>query len=104
MSSFPLLNPLRAFEAADRLKSIRKAAKELFVAPGAVSRQVQLLENHLGVKLFRREPRTVVLTAAIPSSPNIWVLTYSSMNWRSSWSAVFLLTRIASSQRASASS
>jgi LysR family transcriptional regulator, glycine cleavage system transcriptional activator len=60
----PPLNPLRAFEAAGRLKSIRKAAEELAVTPGAVSRQVQLLEDHLGMKLFRREPRSILLTAA----------------------------------------
>jgi LysR family glycine cleavage system transcriptional activator len=60
----PPLNPLRAFEAAGRLKSIRKAAEELAVTPGAVSRQVQSLEDHLGIKLFRREPRSILLTAA----------------------------------------
>lgn len=64
MDRLPPLNPLRAFEAAGRVKSIRKAAEELSVTPGAVSRQVQILETHLGVKLFRREPRAVVLTAA----------------------------------------
>jgi LysR family transcriptional regulator, glycine cleavage system transcriptional activator len=64
MYQLPPLNPLRAFEAAGRLKSIRKAAEELFVTPGAVSRQVQMLEDHLGTKLFRRDPRAIVLTAA----------------------------------------
>jgi LysR family glycine cleavage system transcriptional activator len=64
MTRLPPLNPLRAFEAAARLKSIRKAAEELSVTSGAVSRQVQLLEDHLGLKLFRREPRAVLLTAA----------------------------------------
>lgn len=34
------------------------------MTPGAVSRQVQLLEDHLGMKLFRREPRAILLTAA----------------------------------------
>jgi LysR family glycine cleavage system transcriptional activator len=60
----PPLNPLRAFEAAGRLKSIRKAADELLVTPGAVSRQVQALETHLGIPLFRRESRSAILTAA----------------------------------------
>jgi LysR family transcriptional regulator, glycine cleavage system transcriptional activator len=64
MTRLPPLNPLRAFEAAGRLKSIRKAAEELSVTPGAVSRQIQLLEDHLGIKLFRREPRAILLTAA----------------------------------------
>jgi LysR family glycine cleavage system transcriptional activator len=62
MDRLPPLNPLRAFEAAGRLKSIRKAADELSVTPGAVSRQVQSLESHLGLPLFRREPREIVLT------------------------------------------
>lgn len=64
MSALPPLNPLRAFEAAGRLKSIRRAAEELAVTPGAVSRQVQILETHLGVRLFRRLPRAITLTAA----------------------------------------
>ena len=62
MDSLPPLNPLRAFEAAGRLQSIRRAADELLVTPGAVSRQVQRLETYLGVKLFRRDPREIVLT------------------------------------------
>ena len=63
MARLPPLNPLRAFEAAGRLRSMRKAADELSVTPGAVSRQVQILETHLGVKLFRRTPRASALTA-----------------------------------------
>jgi LysR family glycine cleavage system transcriptional activator len=64
MTNLPPLNPLRAFEAAGRLKSIRKAAEELSVTAGAVSRQVQILENYLGIPLFRREARSAILTAA----------------------------------------
>jgi LysR family glycine cleavage system transcriptional activator len=64
MNQLPPLNPLRAFEAAGRLKGIRKAANELSVTPGAVGRQVQILETHLGIPLFRRESRSAVLTAA----------------------------------------
>lgn len=63
MDDLPPLNPLRAFDAAGRLQSIRLAAEELGVTPGAVSRQVQALEAHLGIKLFRRDPREIVLTA-----------------------------------------
>jgi len=62
MDPLPPLNPLRAFEAAGRLRSIRAAAAELKVTPGAVSRQVQALERHLGAALFRRPGREVVLT------------------------------------------
>ncbi|WP_088342849.1 MULTISPECIES: transcriptional regulator GcvA [Rhodomicrobium] len=62
MDKLPPLNPLRAFEAAGRLQSIRRAAEELSVTPGAISRQVRSLETHLGIRLFRRAPREIVLT------------------------------------------
>lgn len=58
----PPLNALRAFEAAGRLQSIRRAAAELLVTPGAVSRQVRLLETWLGVALFRRSSQSITLT------------------------------------------
>lgn len=60
----PPLNTLRFFEAAGRLQSIRQAAAELYVTPGAVSRQVQVLESWLGVPLFDHGARSVSLTAA----------------------------------------
>jgi LysR family glycine cleavage system transcriptional activator len=59
---FPPLNALRAFEAAARHLSFKVAAKELHVTPGAVSHQVKLLEDHLGVPLFRRLTRALELT------------------------------------------
>jgi LysR family glycine cleavage system transcriptional activator len=62
MNDLPPLNPLRAFEAAGRLKSIRKAAVELSVTAGAISRQVRSLEKKLGVPLFKRTPGTIHLT------------------------------------------
>jgi LysR family transcriptional regulator, glycine cleavage system transcriptional activator len=58
----PPLNALRAFEAAARHLSFKKAAQELHVTPGAVSHQVKLLEDHLGVALFRRLTRALELT------------------------------------------
>ncbi len=61
---FPPLNALRAFEAAARHLSFKKAAQELHVTPGAVSHQVKLLEEHLGVVLFRRLTRALELTTA----------------------------------------
>jgi DNA-binding transcriptional LysR family regulator len=45
---------VRAFEAAARLLSFRRAADELCVTPAAVSQQVRMLERHLGHSLFRR--------------------------------------------------
>ena len=58
----PPLNALRAFEAAARHLSFKKAAKELHVTAGAVSHQVKLLEEHLGMPLFRRLTRALELT------------------------------------------
>ena len=60
----PSLNALRAFEGAARLGSLGKAAAELHVTHGAISRQVRLLEDELGVALFRREGRGLRLTEA----------------------------------------
>ena len=58
----PSLNTLRAFEAAARHLSFKVAASELGVTPGAVSQQVKKLEASLGVALFRRLPRGLLLT------------------------------------------
>lgn len=60
----PPLNAVRAFEAAARLASFKKAAEELNVTPGAVSQQVRQLEDWVGVPLFRRLSRGVALTPA----------------------------------------
>ena len=60
----PPLNGLRSFEAAARHLSFTHAADELGVTPGAVSQQVKSLEATLGVALFRRLPRSLVLTDA----------------------------------------
>jgi len=58
----PPLNAIRAFEAASRHLSFKKAAEELFVTPAAVSYQIKLLEKQLGVKLFERKNRQVILS------------------------------------------
>jgi len=60
----PPLNALRAFEAAARHLSVKNAADELCVTPGAVSQLVKTLEQHLGVQLFRRVSRGIFLTDA----------------------------------------
>ncbi|MDH5834066.1 LysR family transcriptional regulator [Luteimonas kalidii] len=62
--ALPPLNALRAFEAAARLGSMSRAAEELHVTHGAVSRQVRLLEDDLGAALFLREGRGLRLTTA----------------------------------------
>lgn len=60
----PPLNALRAFEAAARHNGFIAAADELHVTRGAISRHVKLLEEHLSVKLFKRNHRGVELTVA----------------------------------------
>ncbi len=60
----PPLNSLRAFEAAARHMSFKKAAEELNVTPAAVSHLVKTLEGFLGVRLFRRLTRALELTEA----------------------------------------
>jgi LysR family glycine cleavage system transcriptional activator len=59
----PPLNSLPSFEAAARLLNFSKAAEELSVTPGAISRAIKTLEDQLDVSLFDRETRTVRLTA-----------------------------------------
>ena len=56
------LNALRAFESAARHLSFTVAARELSVTQAAVSHQVKALEQRLGVTLFRRTPRGLVVT------------------------------------------
>jgi LysR family glycine cleavage system transcriptional activator len=60
----PPLQTLRAFESAARLGSFTRAADELAVTQGAISRQVRHLEERLGATLFVRADRGVRLTAA----------------------------------------
>ena len=60
----PSLNSLRAFEAAARHLSFRKAAEELNVTPAAISQQIKQLEALLGVALFTRTTRALTLTEA----------------------------------------
>lgn len=64
IAGLPPLNALRAFEAAARLGSLSRAADELHVTHGAVSRQVRLLEEAVGTPLFERSGRGLRLTAA----------------------------------------
>jgi DNA-binding transcriptional LysR family regulator len=60
----PPLNALRAFEATARLNSVSQAAEQLHVTHGAVSRQLKVLEEHLGVSLFVKDGRGLKLTDA----------------------------------------
>jgi LysR family transcriptional regulator, glycine cleavage system transcriptional activator len=64
MRKLPPLNAVRAFEAAARHVSFSKAAKELFVTHGAVSKQVATLEAWLSTPLFKRSSSQLTLTEA----------------------------------------
>src|SRR5262245_45015153 len=60
----PPLNAVRAFEAAARLGGFNAAGAELNVSANAIGRLVKVLEESVGVALFRRLPRGVVVTEA----------------------------------------
>ena len=64
MRRLPFLNGIRAFEAAARHGSFAGAAGELNVSPAAISRMVHLLEDRLGVTLFKRAANKLATTAA----------------------------------------
>src|SRR5690606_32591594 len=58
----PPLNPLRTFEVVARTRNLTRAARELHVGQSAVSKQLNVLDEYLGVELFRRERRGISLT------------------------------------------
>lgn len=58
----PPLLALRAFESAGRLGTMTAAAHELYVTPGAISRQVRQLEEYLNVELFTGPKNKPILT------------------------------------------
>ena len=64
MRHLPSLIALRFFEETARHLSFNRAARALCVTQGAVSRQIRLLEESLGVKLFERDHRGIRLTQA----------------------------------------
>src|SRR5260370_26166655 len=64
MRHLPSLIALRFFEETARHLSFNRAARALCVTQGAVSRQIRLLEESLGVKLFERDHKGIRLTPA----------------------------------------
>lgn len=62
------LNALRAFDAAARHRSFKLAADDLAVTPAAISQQIRTLEDYIGVTLFRRSNRELILTDAAKAS------------------------------------
>jgi len=61
-SKLPPLNALKVFEASARHLSFTRAAEELFVTQAAVSHQIKALEEFIGLKLFMRKNRALLLT------------------------------------------
>ena len=113
----PPLSALRAFEAAARQLNFTRAAEELHLTQGAISHQMKALEAGLGVTLFRRQGRRLLLTdagqrfavrvravltelaesvAAIAGKPDSRVLTVSMLP---SFAARWLIPRLAAFQR-----
>lgn len=62
MAYIPLMNALKTFVVAGKYLNFTKAAEELLVSPSAVSHQIKTLEEYLGVQLFSRTSRTMLLT------------------------------------------
>lgn len=62
--TFPSLRGLYIFEAAARHLNLVRAAEELGLTQGALSRQIKTLENHFGLLLFVRTSRGLILTEA----------------------------------------
>ena len=62
MQRLPPMHTLAAFEASARLGTFSQAAEELSVTNSAISHRIRLLEDHLGCRLFVREPKHVRLT------------------------------------------
>lgn len=62
MYRLPSLNALKAFEAASRHLSFKAAAEELHVTQSAIAQQIRGLEEELGLKLFERHPKGIVLS------------------------------------------
>lgn len=60
----PPLHLLGIFEAAARHQNFKAASEELFITPSAVSHQIKALEAYLGIDLFQRKSRGVVLNNA----------------------------------------
>lgn len=63
MKRLPSITRLQAFEAAARLGGFTQAARALNMTQGSVGYQVRMLERQLGVELFLRSPRGLVLTS-----------------------------------------
>ena len=93
----PSIQELQAFEAAARHMSITRAATELCVTQGAVSRQILSLEDWLGIPLFERVKQRLVLTQAGHTylsgiRPSLFALESATIELRASATATGVLT------------
>ena len=68
----PSLSCLLAFEASARHQSFTRAADDLCVTQGAVSKLIKTLEEELGLLLFVRETRIASASLRIPHSFMEW--------------------------------
>jgi LysR family transcriptional regulator, glycine cleavage system transcriptional activator len=84
--TLPAMSAIRVFEAAARHLSFTRAARELHMTQAAVSYQIKLLEQQLGVTLFKRLPRQVELTTAAAGLAPIVIEAFKSL--RSAFGAV----------------
>jgi LysR family glycine cleavage system transcriptional activator len=93
MRTLPPLSELRAFDAAARHLSFKKAADELGLTPTAISHQIKLLEHYCGQPLFRRRPRPIALTG---TGSTLFAVVRSGLD---SFSNAFLSLREAADHR-----
>ena len=61
-----LLNLMSTFAAVVKAGSFTRAAEELNLTQGAISRQIKLLEDQLGITLFERVRQRIIITAGVP--------------------------------------
>lgn len=64
IKKLPPLNSIKAFAVAAKHQSFTKAASELNVTQGAISKQIAILEEYLGLDLFERKHQSLILTKA----------------------------------------
>ena len=76
----PSLNALKAFEAAGRHLSFTKAASELHVTQSAISHQIKMLEEDLGVRMFLRDVSRLVLTPEAQQLLPVLTTLFAQMN------------------------
>jgi LysR family glycine cleavage system transcriptional activator len=93
MRTLPPLSELRAFDAAARHLSFKKAADELGLTPTAISHQIKLLERYCGQPLFRRRPRPLTLTG---TGNSLFAVVRNGLD---SFSNAFLTVREAADRR-----